>query len=72
MPSSGADEEDNITRDNLANSINALDYESRRTDIFVGVDVFGRGCLGVVWHTCAQLLQYKYLHTGSHILSFKT
>ena len=36
----------NPPRDNLANSINALENDTRWTDIFVGVDVFGRGCLG--------------------------
>jgi len=41
----GADGTD-LPRDNLASSINALDNDTRRTDIFVGVDVFGRGCLG--------------------------
>lgn len=40
------DDKGNTSPDNLANSINALDNDSRRTDIFVGVDVFGRGCLG--------------------------
>ena len=52
-----ADGDENITRDNLANSINALDYESRRTDIFVGVDVFGRGCLGGGGFQCDQPLR---------------
>lgn len=42
---------------NLANSINALDNDSRRTDIFVGVDVFGRGCLGGGGFQCDQPLR---------------
>jgi len=41
----------------LANSINALDNDSRRTDIFVGVDVFGRGCLGGGGFQCDQPLR---------------
>ena len=31
---------------NLANSISALDDDSRKKDIFVGVDVWGRGTYG--------------------------
>ena len=30
----------------LQNSVAALGNESRRGDIFVGLDVFGRGCVG--------------------------
>lgn len=41
----------------MANSINALDNDSRRTDIFVGVDVFGRGCLGGGGFQCDQPLR---------------
>ena len=55
---SGPDGDGNNTRDNLANSINALDYDSRRTDIFVGVDVFGRGCLGGGGFQCDQPLRH--------------
>ena len=60
----GADGTD-LPRDNLASSINALDNDTRRTDIFVGVDVFGRGCLGGGGFQChlplkeiRQMLQY--------------
>jgi len=33
-------------RHSLVNSVQSLDNISRRTHIFVGIDVFGRGCLG--------------------------
>lgn len=51
------DAEGELSPDNLANSINALDNDSRRTDIFVGVDVFGRGCLGGGGFQCDQPLR---------------
>lgn len=34
----------NWTKDTLKKSV--LEAGSRRTDVYVGVDVFGRGCLG--------------------------
>ena len=46
-----------VSPDNLANSISALDNDSRRTDIFVGVDVFGRGCLGGGGFQCSKPLE---------------
>ena len=46
-----------VSPDNLANSISALDNDSRRTDIFVGVDVFGRGCLGGGGFECSKPLE---------------
>jgi len=51
------DVEGKLSPNNLANSINALDNDSRRTDIFVGVDVFGRGCLGGGGFQCDQPLE---------------
>jgi len=41
---------------NLSNSIDCLSDGSRRRDIFVGVDVFGRGCLGGGGFNCHQAL----------------
>jgi len=51
------DDKGELSPDNLGNSINALDNDSRRTDIFVGVDVFGRGCLGGGGFQCDQPLR---------------
>ena len=50
-------EDGEVSLDNLANSISALDNDSRRTDIFVGVDVFGRGCLGGGGFECSKPLE---------------
>ena len=50
-------EDGEVSLDNLANSISALDNDSRRTDIFVGVDVFGRGCIGGGGFQCWQPLK---------------
>ena len=58
----GADQDGQPTKDSLANSISALENDSRRTDIFVGVDVFGRGCLGGGGFQCDQVIKcYLYL-----------
>ena len=58
----GADKDGQSTKDSLANSISALENDSRRTDIFVGVDVFGRGCLGGGGFQCDQVIKcYLYL-----------
>ena len=48
-----------MTPDSLTNSVNALGQEndSRRTDILVGVDVFGRGCLGGGGFQCDTALR---------------
>ena len=45
----------------MANSISALENDSRRTDIFVGVDVFGRGCLGGGGFQCDQVIICSFL-----------
>ena len=50
-------EDGEVSLDNLANSISALDNDSRRTDIFVGVDVFGRGCIGGGGFQCWEPLK---------------
>ena len=50
-------EDGEVSLDNLANSISALDNDSRRTDIFVGVDVFGRGCMGGGGFECSKPLE---------------
>jgi len=44
-------------KDSLENSILAMDKRSQRTNIFVGVDVFGRGCYGGGGFNCDAALQ---------------
>ena len=40
--------------ENLESSIRNLPNEDRRFDVYVGVDVFGRGCLGGGGFECRQ------------------
>ena len=62
----GADQDGQSTKDSLANSISALENDSRRTDIFVGVDVFGRGCFGGGGFQCDQVIKcYLYLFANT-------
>ena len=60
------DKDGKPTADNLANSISALDNDSRKKDIFVGVDVWGRGTYGGGEFHCdlvriLMICQFHYL-----------
>ena len=63
------DKDGNSTPDLLANSISALENDSRRTDIFVGVDVFGRGRLGGGGFQCDQAVK-EIIHRGLSLAIF--